>query len=65
MEQVCDIICGLQRQGKTIVIIEHNMGLIKRLSDYIIVLNHGALMAEGKPETVLQNKDVREAYLGV
>ena len=65
VEQVCDIICGLQRQGKTIVIIEHNMGLIKRLSDYIIVLNHGALMAEGKPDTVLQNKDVREAYLGV
>ena len=31
----------------------------------IIVLNHGSLMAEGKPDTVLQNKDVREAYLGV
>ena len=65
VEQVCGIIGGLQKQGKTIVIIEHNMGLIKRLSDYIIVLNHGALMAEGEPDDVLQNKDVREAYLGV
>lgn len=65
VEQVCDIICGLQKQGKTIVIIEHNMSLIRRLSDYIIVLNHGTLMAEGKPDTVLQNQDVREAYLGV
>lgn len=65
VEQVCDIICGLQRQGKTIVIIEHNMGLIRRLCDYIIVLNHGHLLAEGKPENVLQNKAVQESYLGV
>lgn len=65
VEQVCDIIAGLQQQGKTIVIIEHNMGLIKRLSDHIIVLDHGTLLAEGKPDDVLQNKDVREAYLGV
>lgn len=65
VEQVCEIICGLQQQGKTIVIIEHNMGLIKRLCNYTIVLNHGKLLAEGKPEDVLQNKDVRESYLGV
>ena len=65
VEQVCDIIAGLQQQGKTIVIIEHNMGLIKRLCDNIIVLDHGTLLAEGKPDDVLQNKAVREAYLGV
>ena len=65
VEQVCDIICGLQKQGKTIVIIEHNMSLIRRLCDYTIVLNHGQLLAEGKPEDVLQNKDVRESYLGI
>lgn len=65
VEQICDIICGLQKQGKTIVIIEHNMGLIRRLCDYIIVLNHGKLLAEGKPEDVLQNKEVRESYLGI
>lgn len=65
VEKVCEIIGGLQKQGKTIVIIEHNMGLIKRLSDYIIVLDHGTLLAKGEPEEVLKNKDVREAYLGV
>jgi len=65
VEQVCEIICGLQRQGKTIVIIEHNMSLIRRLCDHIIVLNHGKLLAEGKPEEVLQNKAVQESYLGV
>ena len=65
VEKVCDIIGGLQKQGKTIVIIEHNMGLIKRLSDHIIVLDHGTLLAEGRPDFVLKNKAVREAYLGV
>ena len=65
VEKICEIICGLQRQGKTIVIIEHNMSLIRRLCDYIIVLNHGHLLAEGKPEEVLQNKAVQESYLGV
>ncbi len=65
VEQVCDIICGLQKQGKTIVIIEHNMGLIKRLCNYTIVLNHGKLLAEGKPEDVLLDKSVRESYLGI
>ena len=65
VEQICDIIGGLQKQGKTIVIIEHNMSLIKRLCNYTIVLNHGKLLAEGKPEEVLQNKEVRESYLGV
>lgn len=65
VEQVCKIICGLQQQGKTIVIIEHNMSLIKRLCNYTIVLNHGKLLAEGIPEEVLQNKAVRESYLGV
>ena len=65
VEQVCEIICGLQKQGKTIVIIEHNMGLIRRLCNYTIVLNHGKLLAEGNPEEVLQNKAVRESYLGV
>ena len=65
VEKVCEIISGLQKQGETVVIIEHNMGLIKRLSDYIIVLDHGTLLAEGEPDEVLKNKDVREAYLGV
>ena len=65
VEQVCEIIYGLQQQGKTIVIIEHNMSLIKRLCNYTIVLNHGKLLAKGIPDDVLQDKAVRESYLGV
>lgn len=64
IEQVCGILSELKKQNKTLVIIEHNMGLIERLSDYTIVLDHGTLLAEGKPAQVLKDKKVQEAYLG-
>lgn len=65
VEHVLGLIGELKKQNKTVVIIEHNMGLIKQLSDHIIVLDHGALLASGKPDTVLKNKSVQQAYLGV
>ncbi len=65
VEHVLGLIGELKKKNKTVVIIEHNMGLIKQLSDHIIVLDHGALLASGKPDTVLQNKSVQQAYLGV
>ena len=65
VEHVLGLIGELKTAGKTVVIIEHNMGLIKQLSDHIIVLDHGALLASGKPDTVLKNKSVQQAYLGV
>lgn len=65
VEHVLGLIGELKTAGKTVVIIEHNMGLIKQLSDHIIVLDHGALLASGEPDKVLQNKSVQQAYLGV
>lgn len=65
VEHVLGLISELKKQKKTVVIIEHNMGLIKQLSDHIIVLDHGALLASGNPDAVLQNKSVQQAYLGV
>lgn len=62
--QVCEIMENLKRQGKTLVIIEHNMGLIEKLCDYTIVLDYGKLLAQGTPHEVLQNAKVQEAYLG-
>lgn len=62
--KVCEIMNDLKMQGKTLVIIEHNMGLIEKLCDYTIVLDYGKLLAQGTPEEVLENKKVQEAYLG-
>lgn len=54
----------LRAQGKAIVLVEHNMDLIRSLSDYLYVLDAGQLLAEGKPDEVLARKEVIEAYLG-
>lgn len=62
--QICTIMQDLKEQGKTLVIIEHNMSLIEKLCDYTIVLDYGKLLAQGTPPEVLQNTKVQEAYLG-
>ena len=50
--------------GYTILIVEHDMKLIMNISDYIYVLYHGALLAEGTPAEIQENPDVIAAYLG-
>lgn len=61
---VAGILKELRDQNKTVVLIEHNMALIRELSDHVIVMDAGKLLAEGKPDEVLSRKDVIEAYLG-
>lgn len=48
----------------TILMIEHDMKLVMGVTDYIYVLEHGQLLAQGKPEEVQNNPDVIAAYLG-
>jgi branched-chain amino acid transport system permease protein len=54
----------LRGHGLTIFLIEHDMGLIERISDRISVLNFGRKIAEGAPDDVLRHPDVITAYLG-
>lgn len=61
---VVSVIKELREKGKTVILVEHNMDLIRQLCDYVFVLDAGKLLAEGKPEAVLAQKEVIEAYLG-
>jgi branched-chain amino acid transport system ATP-binding protein len=61
---IVSIIKELRSNGKTVVLIEHNMDLIRELSDHVIVMDGGKLLAEGRPHEVLEQREVIEAYLG-
>ncbi len=51
-------------EGKTVVLIEHDMDVVFNLADRITVLHYGKILATGKPEDIRNNKDVKDAYLG-
>jgi branched-chain amino acid transport system ATP-binding protein len=50
--------------GLTVLVIEHVMRALMQLSDWIVVLHHGEMIADGKPAAVAGNADVQNAYLG-
>ncbi len=51
-------------EGRTVLMVEHNLSVVADLSDTITVLTRGAILAEGDYETVSSNPAVREAYIG-
>ena len=52
-------------RSKTILLVEHKMDVVRELSDRIIVLHNGELVADGEPEAVIASPVVQQAYLGV
>ncbi|MEI6296055.1 MAG: ABC transporter ATP-binding protein [bacterium] len=64
IKTVTEILKLLKTQGKIVVLIEHNMDIIRELSDHVIVLDSGKIIAEGAPVHTLSQSNVIEAYLG-
>jgi ABC-type branched-subunit amino acid transport system ATPase component len=55
----------LTQTGKTILMIEHSVEVVMRLSDWIVVMHQGTKIAEGRPEDVRNNVTVMHTYLGI
>ena len=64
INELIPVIRKVSETGVTIIIIEHTMQAMLRLADHFIVLDHGALLTQGKPQDVMREPAVIEAYLG-
>ena len=58
------VLRDLRQQGTTLCVIDHRVGFLGKLADRAIVIHHGAKIAEGRPDEVLRDRAVIDAYLG-
>ncbi|WP_244116772.1 ABC transporter ATP-binding protein [Burkholderia cepacia] len=62
--ELTELIRTVSRGGVAILLIEHDMDVIRSLADHVTVLYHGQKLADGSPDEVLNHADVQAAYLG-
>ena len=58
------LLCNLRTQGETIFLIEHDMDFVRAVADWVIVMDQGRVLMQGRPEEVMSDARVLEAYLG-
>jgi len=65
VDEFCARVRHLTQAGKTILMIEHSVEIVMRLSDWVVVMHQGSKIAEGRPEDVRNNVTVMHTYLGI
>ncbi|MFH8252070.1 ABC transporter ATP-binding protein [Microbacterium sp. B2969] len=63
-ESLLDHILDLKDLGMTVLFVEHDMHMVRHIADWVVVMAEGRVVAEGPPDTVMQDQAVVDAYLG-
>jgi branched-chain amino acid transport system ATP-binding protein len=58
------LLIDLHRQGLGLLLVEHNLGEVLRVAQRLVVIDSGAVLADGAPQAVMAQPEVRRAYLG-
>lgn len=64
VEAACELVLTLRDAGITVILVEHHMRAIMRISDRVVVLHHGEKIADDTPAEIVRNPAVIKAYLG-
>lgn len=64
LQQVLDLVRRLISDGKTVLLIEHNMQVVQKVADVVVFLHQGHVLATGDPETVTKNEQLTHIYFG-
>jgi ABC-type branched-subunit amino acid transport system ATPase component/ABC-type branched-subunit amino acid transport system permease subunit len=62
--RMADLLRSLRAEGLALLVVEHNLGVVRRLADRVVVLDAGRVIADGSPDAVAADETVRGAYLG-
>ena len=65
IDEIFDLILKIKKMGKTVLLIEQNASIALSISDYAYVLELGQITLSGTGRELLENKDVKKAYLGI
>ncbi|MDA3029793.1 MAG: ABC transporter ATP-binding protein [Actinomycetota bacterium] len=63
-QSLLEHIKDLRAQGKTVLFVEHDMDMVMEISDWVVVMAQGKIIAEGPPKSIINNQEVITAYLG-
>lgn len=63
-QSLLDHIRDIREEGTTVIFVEHDMDMVRDVSDWVVVMAQGKIIAEGRPDTVMRDKRVIDAYLG-
>jgi len=64
LQQIIDLIKKIREKGMTLIVVEHVMEAVMKISDRVVVLNSGKKIMDGSPKEVVSNPEVIQAYLG-